>query len=359
MKSRWRAYYYDGKTAERHEAEVELTPRSLRVIVGRAVSEWGHDEIVLAQGLHEGQPVRIERGEEALIIKAPDFLPSLSGTASGPLKRFGAARGGGKRRLLIPALALAALTLGLLGYLVVIPRAASFAAAKVPPSVEDRLGAAFVKELAGAMEECASPETVASVAAITGVLEEAASPQPYRFRVYILKDDMVNAFAAPGGHIVIFSGLIEATQTPEELAGVLSHEMEHVLLRHSTEGIFQDISTGMLMTLLLGNPDGVSGAARALGNMSHSRAREEEADREGAGLLVRAGINPGGMISFFERLGKAGGEGDAMEIFRYFSTHPLTGERIEYLKGLAGQGPQGTRPLLPGVDWEEVKMACS
>ncbi|MFQ5464902.1 MAG: M48 family metallopeptidase [Thermodesulfobacteriota bacterium] len=359
MKSRWQAFYYDGKTAERHDAEVEITPRSLLVTVGRDVREWGHDEFSLTQGDREGQPVRIERGEEALIIKAPDFLPSLSGMASGPGKRFGAAPGGAKRRLLIPVLALAALTLGLLGYLIVIPRAASFAAAKVPPSVEDRLGAAFVRDLAGAMEECDSPGIVSAVSAITGALEEAARPHPYRFKVHIFKDETVNAFAAPGGHIVLFTGLIEATKTPEELAGVLSHEMEHVLLRHSTEGIFQDMSTGMLLTLLLGDLDGISGAARTLGNMSHSRAREEEADREGAGLLMRAGINPGGMISFFERLGGAGGGGDGTRLLKYLSTHPLTGERIDYLKGLTGPGPRGTSPLLPGVDWKEAKSACS
>lgn len=358
MSSRWKAFYYDGKTAERHDVEVEATPFSLIVTKGRDAWEWRYDEVKQTQGFHEGQPVRIEKGEEALVINDTGFLNSLSELTAGSDLRFGPPESKRKKFFLIPVLLFFTAALGLAVYFLVIPRVAAFAAEKVPPSFEDRLGTTFIEELKFGMEECSSPETVDSVTAIMNILEEAARPHPYTFRVYVFKDEMINAFAAPGGHIVIFTGLLEATETPEELAGVLSHEMQHILLKHSTKGIFQDMSTEILLSLLLGDLDGVSGMARSFGNMRYSRILEEEADRRGAELLIKANVDPGGLTSFFEKLGKAEGGMDEENLLRYVSTHPLTGERINYLKEQIGDRPVKNFPLLPNTDWEEVKKTC-
>src|SRR5207248_840587 len=92
---------------------------------------------------------------------------------------------------------------------------------------------------------------------IVAALPAKARPQPYTFRVAVVNSSIVNAVAAPGGHVILFRGLLERTDSAEELAGVLAHEVEHVLHRHVTRAIFQQASTGVLMAALVGDVSGV------------------------------------------------------------------------------------------------------
>lgn len=350
----WKAYYYDGKTAERHDCEVAVTPSACRVTVDGKVSEWPWKEVAQSQGANPGEPVRLERGEEALIISEEGFLEAVIKIAPEASGLRAPARAG-KNLLLVLLAFLITASLGAALYLWVIPRASAIAAEKVPPSIEDRLGETYAGTLLEAMDECDSGEAEDAVLEILQRLEKAAPPNPYRFRVYIIDNEMVNALAAPGGHIIVFTGLLEATESPEELAGVLAHEMQHVLKKHVTRGIFQETSTGMLMSLVLGDFRGASRAVQTVGNLRYSRISEDEADRLGAELLIKAGIDTLGMAEFFDRLSR---RGNIMPV-KYLSTHPAPDERAENVKRYASGAPKNTSPLLPGVDWKKVKKSCS
>src|SRR5260370_1392343 len=131
---------------------------------------------------------------------------------------------------------------------------------------------------------------------------------PYTFRVYIVDVPVFNAFAAPGGTGVVFRGLLERTDSPEQLAGVLAHELQHVVQRHSTRAIVQHTSSGLLIAALTGDVTGPLAygleAARVLGQLRYSRDAEEEADTEGLKMLLAARVDPAGMIAFFKALDK-------------------------------------------------------
>src|SRR3990172_9285847 len=108
--------------------------------------------------------------------------------------------------------------------------------------------------------------------------------------------------AVPGGHIVVFRGLLKRARIPEEFAGVLAHEVQHVLQRHVMRALLQHASTGLLVVALTGDVSGAMAygleAALTLGTLQYSRVAEEEADREGIRMLLAARGEPGGVVTF-------------------------------------------------------------
>jgi predicted Zn-dependent protease len=189
-------------------------------------------------------------------------------------------------------------------------------------------------------------------------------PQPrsaYKFRVIVVDDDAtVNAYAVPGGQVVLLRGLVERARTPEELAGVLAHELQHVLHRHATRLLLQHASTGLLLVAVSGDLTGAMAygieSARVLGTLSYSRYLESEADADGLRMLLASDINPQGMIAFFESMRAA--EHGAGSATRYLTSHPLAADRVDALKQLAAARTGGFRPLLPGRDWADVRRVC-
>jgi len=170
----------------------------------------------------------------------------------------------------------------------------------------------------------------------------------------------VNAFAVPGGQVVLLRGLVERLRTPEELAGVLAHEIQHVLQRHATRLLLQHASTGLLLVAVSGDMTAVMAygieSARVLGTLSYSRQLESEADVEGLRMLLAADIDPRGMIAFFETL--RAGERGLPSSPRYLDSHPLAAERVESLKRLAASISHRSRPLLPDREWNDVRRIC-
>jgi len=157
----------------------------------------------------------------------------------------------------------------------------------------------------------------------------------------------------------VFRGLLENTRGADELAGVLAHELEHVLHRHTTRAIIQHTSTGLLLAALTGDMTGPLAygleSARVLGQLQYSRQAEEEADRDGMKLLLAAKVSPDGMIGFFENLAREGQERVAL---KYLSTHPNTGDRVAALRALAAGAPHPATPLLPAEDWNDIRAIC-
>lgn len=160
---------------------------------------------------------------------------------------------------------------------------------------------------------------------------------PYRF--YIVNAEQVNAFAVPGGYIYVNRGLIEATDNMSELAGVLAHEIGHVEERHSVEQMsrVQSANLGLnLAYILLGRaPSGLEQAAIGVGGnlvlSKYSRSAEDEADAVAIPMLMGAGINPRGLLTFFDEL-LAQQRRSPSSVETWFSTHPTTQDRIANTK---------------------------
>ena len=169
---------------------------------------------------------------------------------------------------------------------------------------------------------------------------------PYTF--YVVNIDQINAFAIPGGFVYVNRGLVERTDNLAELAGVVAHEIGHVEARHSAEMIerMQGAQAGVaIASVLLGRqPGGLAGAAVDIGAQAyfshHSREAENEADAIAVRLLPGAGIDPAGMVTFFKEL-IAERERSPSRLEQWFSTHPLTEERIANVRELIRQLPAG------------------
>lgn len=159
----------------------------------------------------------------------------------------------------------------------------------------------------------------------------------------------VNAFAIPGGYIYVNRGLIERASTMSELAGVLGHEIGHVVERHGLEQMarMQNTQLGVnLAYILLGRQPGaveqvaVQGGASAF-FASHSRAAENEADEVAVRYMIQSGIDPNGMVSMFQTLVNEQQQSPG-SVAQWFSTHPLTQDRIEHVRSLiAARGNPG------------------
>jgi len=170
--------------------------------------------------------------------------------------------------------------------------------------------------------------------------------QGIRYQFFIVNSDVVNAFAIPGGYVYVNRGVIERANNLSELAGVLAHEISHVEARHGIEQMQQANNTNLALTLgyvLLGRqPSGAEQAAIQVGGglyfARHSRQAETEADELAVPLMVRAGINPAGLPGFFRKL-MAERQRSPSALDLWFSTHPLTEDRIADTQRLVAQIP--------------------
>jgi beta-barrel assembly-enhancing protease len=181
----------------------------------------------------------------------------------------------------------------------------------------------------------------------------AHAPRPAEWRFSVVNTREVNAFAVPGGFIYVNRGLIDLAETEDELAGVLAHEIAHVVARHSTRAMSKQL---LLAAVAMGASLAVSrksdrwgdiiatagGAGVLMAGLKYSRNDEYQADRLGAEIMQAAGYSPHGLTDFFEKLrGESAGRGTSRgaRFLALVSTHPPTGERIARLKPLLANAP--------------------
>lgn len=357
MQLDWQGYYLDGKTSARNKAAIRIFDVGLFITIESGTRFfWFYEDLRQTQGFNAREQVRLERdGEtkEALLVPDREFLTSLP--APVPQETSHSQKPTVRRKIpLRPIffLALAVAALPAAFYLRAIPAVAAFMAARMPVSWEEHLGRRVLERLAPQEKRCAEPARMQRIDKILATLLSPLPQPPYKFRLFVVDDPTLNAFAAPGGDIVVFRGLLEATQTAEQLAGVLAHEIGHILERHSARQLLQHAPTGVLLSALFGDMAFGLESPRTLGLLRYSRYHEEEADVTGVALLIAAKIDPAGMISFFEAMKKRSGS------LTYLSTHSDTENRSERLKSLAALSRERPARLLPNYNWKDITKIC-
>jgi len=180
---------------------------------------------------------------------------------------------------------------------------------------------------------------------------------PFEFRV--VDDSDINAFAVPGGHIYINRGLIGAANKADELAGVLAHEISHVVARHVIKQAEQQQTIGTIGAILLGQNPGVleqlAAQIVAGGAMARfSRQDEKEADDLGVKFMTAAGYNPQGMVDLFQTL-LAQEKSQPSRVARFFTDHPLTQDRIRDVQGRVGSMASSSGLITDEPEFHEVK----
>jgi predicted Zn-dependent protease len=173
-------------------------------------------------------------------------------------------------------------------------------------------------------------------------ISRRVDPRGIQYTFRVVNSNEVNAFALPGGFVYVNSGLIARTSNLSELAGVLSHEIGHVVERHTVEQRERAQGANLLAAILLGNSSPIAQAGAQIGGTAlfahYSRDAEREADRDAVHFMVQSGYDPRGMVTMFQKLLEER-QSQPGAVDRWFSTHPLTEERVEIVRQEIAQIP--------------------
>ncbi|MBV2359808.1 M48 family metalloprotease [Thalassococcus sp. CAU 1522] len=248
---------------------------------------------------------------------------------------------------------------------VLVPVMADQLAEYIPPEGERALGQVTLNQIRDALDQtglqpvpfCENPDGLAALAAMQDrLLERHDLETP--LTVHILNHEMVNAFALPGGHVVLFDGLIDAAGAPEELAAVLAHEVGHVVSRDPTRHALRSAGSIGVLGLLFGDFAGgtvVLFLAERLIDARYSQEAEAAADAFSHRMLLDAGLSPAALAEMFERFRDM--DGDAEGMVQHFMAHPALGDRIAAARAATPDG-FATRPLLDAPQWGALKRVC-
>lgn len=222
-------------------------------------------------------------------------------------------------------------------------------AKKIPAEWEQKLGDSTIAQYQLGKEVMDEKQADKLLRPLVKPLLDALDQSPYQYHFHIVNEGSLNAFALPGGQVMIHSALILGADSPEELLGVIAHEINHVEQQHGLRNVIGATSIYVIAGAVFGDATGMlavlSGAAPLLLNQSYSRRFETEADVTALALLQKAKINPSGLPSFFEKmikeekkqLEKIEDEGNrelARKALQFLSTHPASEERIQKLNEL-------------------------
>jgi Zn-dependent protease with chaperone function len=261
-----------------------------------------------------------------------------------------------------------------LALLLAVPASSVFAQTQVKPgwnifSVEQdveigRQSAAEAERQLPLLQDPAAQRYVQAIGA--RLAAQAPGPKfPYQFKVTNLSD--INAFALPGGFLYVNRGLIETVRSEAELAGVLSHEIAHVALRHSTANVSKaylaQAGVGILGGLLGGQSATTRGIIEAVGGfglnalfLKYSRTAEEQADIVGTQIMAKGGYDPLAMATMFQMLQERGRR-EPSKLEQFFSSHPAPANREARVRQEAALVQASARRAGPVGDIEQVKTS--
>jgi predicted Zn-dependent protease len=283
--------------------------------------------------------------DRAFLLAVQPFAPHLRQEVSD---------GRAARSAVMLAIVAIVLTVGAIAAVIYsLPAIESAVARAIPAQFENKLGEIALTALAPKSRRCETPELREALDHIKNRLAAASGLDASAFHLYANDDPMVNAFALPGGNIVVCRGLLAKTDTPEELAGVLAHEMQHVTQQHVMRAMVREIGWAAALRLLVGDSSTLMTAGQVAG-LSFQRADEESADREGLRMIEKARINPAGTISVFRKLGEM--DSGMPGALQYLSTHPNSKARVEYLQRMAAE--IRTQPDPIPLNWSAVRNSC-
>ena len=224
----------------------------------------------------------------------------------------------------------------------------------ISPKKEAQLGELIYE----AMLKDAIIDTVSS-RLLTDFAGELRMSEKYNLKFTVVDDKEVNAFAIPGGHIVVYKGILQQMTRPEELVALIGHESSHINERHSLRNMMQELTGNFVLSMVFGDLGSIGGAiagrANALRSLSYSRSLEKEADEQGMHRMLRNRIDPHGMVMLMDRLKAA--EKD-VKLPGFLSTHPLTDERREQaLKFVSEHPAEATMTQKLKSNWDHLKKS--
>lgn len=241
-------------------------------------------------------------------------------------------------------------------YLYIIPFAADTFAQNLPKEYEVNLGNKLYNQLISQDSIDTLKTTI-----VNQFAKEINFDTNYNLQITVVRNKELNAFATPGGHILVYDGLLKKLENPEELTGLLAHEATHVRERHSLRAMASDLSRSIFLSIVFHDRSGISSTliqnADMLNSLRYSREMERIADKGAVETMARNNIDPKGMIQLLNLLKQQDKTGQS---YTYLSTHPATQERITDVKDFI-QDNHFTITVNPERNkiWEELKANIS
>ena len=346
--STFSAWHYDGRSAVKRDVELQTIAGNFFLLE----TERRHGPFAFADLVYVGE----KNGAEVYGIDNIDgWRLGLSGAVPAEIAtRLPATRryGGWIDRLGIgPAtIAFAGVSAAVVAVVLLTPQ---WLAPLIPASVEQSLGDTLVGDFGGRF--CHTKAGSAALAKLVRSLDA----DPKDLQVEVAKIDMLNAVALPGGKVILFDGLVKQAKSPDEVAGVLAHEIGHVRGHHVMQSLLRQLG----LSVVLGGFDGTGGSLlNGALSVSYTRGSEQEADRYSMKALSGAAISPVATADFFDRLAKLSGEveGDKRltAMTGYMSSHPLSAERKKAFQDSIVRG-KDYKPALTPTEWTELKTMCA
>lgn len=365
------AIFFDGQTAQRHPALVSVSRDGLGLIIELQEAGtrwlWPLDRLRsladqattkgLTLTLHADTDDESPRDPARLVLSEPELIGWLRQAAPDLHKRD--LRPGTTTKI-VKRLALAVVSIGLIIF-VILPRMSDFLANRMALETEVKFGQAVVsqmKMLLGGEGNlvCRNPKGEAALNRLASRLMDGQDLQ-YAISFSVLNHEMVNAFAAPGGQIVVLRGLLDKSDNADEVAAVLAHEIGHVEARDPTRLMLRAAGSAGIVSIVLGDVSGGS-VIGIIGDQllqsSYTRKAEAAADAFALEMLQDAGINSAAFAGFFDKL--AGLE-KGFAPPEYLSSHPSSEARAQRARDHAA-GQKVTTPALTDAEWKALKGIC-
>ena len=355
--------FYDGKSAKRNSVQIS--------IVGTDLEVRDEETNVLARWPFVDLQATIESSKTGAlrIINTTSEDPVLIATNAKLVSRIRAflptkprqhyPHGFSSRH--VAAVFVVTLLVGALIYFT-LPKLVEPIATLVPLEWERSLGKRVLASIPGAELSCHGHAGVEALSNLTARLS-AVMELPYPVKVSVAELEFENALAAPGGYIVIGNSLLIEMQSPNELAGVLAHEMAHIAERHPMSRAVRTMGVSLIFEMLIGGDSGLTDTlaqgAGILLMFSHSRDDERIADHISLDALKQARIQTDGLAAFFTRLEKKYAHlenGSLGAVMAWLSTHPSFAERRQS----AAITPSATelRAAMSDPEWTALKSIC-
>ncbi len=351
--------YYDGNTSLGRRAILTLSPGTLEIecqddnILAHRLS-WDVDKIHkidIIENLHIVRygdfPLQtIECSEKGFSEALKQVYPDAAFLRISPLAQVSGLKA------VVVAVALVAFLIG--AYFFVLPPVAEFIAGRIPQQVEVELGNSLYSRF---VEDEVRDDKLGSL--LNKFAREIDFNTTYPIKITVVKSSEVNAFALPGGNIVVYDGILKKINTAEELAALLSHEAAHIAYKHSLKSISRNLSGYVFISLILNDLNGFTTIlidnANSLNNLSYSRALESDADIRALETLKKNHLSQYGLVGLFQILSKEGGDN---EYLKFLSTHPLTSERMAYAKAQALRQEHFSSNSKLNAIWKEIQLEC-
>lgn len=339
-----RVWHYDGQVARRRDVALVADGNKFVLVEGDATSGPFAFADLVAREPVGGQRVFGLKGAPGWSITLAEEAPTAITYQLPPLHRYG---GIIDRAGLWPMAALFAVVAGVALYL--LAQTPSVVAKLVPPALERQLGDAMIGDFGGRL--CTDPAGKAAIEALKARLGPAYADS----EIGVANIQANNAITLPGGRIIIFNGLLRDATSPDEVAGVLGHELGHVANRDVLESLLRQLG----LSVLLGGLDGnIGGYTNMVLSTAYSRSAETRADDFAIAALKQSGISTKPTAAFFRRLsGKDPlNKSTAASVLAYVSSHPVSAVRAERFEAAANI--PGTRPALDAEQWAALKSIC-